>query len=156
MSCIYPVSSALPAAMRERLARQFAAEPAYAHIGLVLTDLARGFCRSATPVRPALLHHRGALQGGLLAMIADSTAGYAALATLDDEAAADDMATVEFRTAFYRPLVGALALCRARATFVARGMVFCQAEVFAEREEPERLCGEANLTFRRLRGRSGA
>lgn len=142
--------AALSPATHARLARQFAAEPAYAFVGLKLIDLGPGLCRSVTPLRPEILHHRGALQGGLVAMIADATAGYAALATLAPDVGEDDMATIEFKTAFYRPVVGAVALCRAEAAFCGRSTVFCRAQVYDEVEEQRCLAAEATLTFRRL------
>lgn len=139
---------------RLQLARQFADEPAYRHVGLRLDDIARGLCIAPAPIVPALLHHRGAVQGGIVAMAADATAGYAALTTLDEQAGEDrhDMATLEFKTSFFRPAFGDAMRCVARIVSSSRSIVFCTTQVFVEHRDDVTLCAEASLTFKRLYG----
>ncbi|AJC22890.1 hypothetical protein RO07_24945 [Pandoraea pulmonicola] len=134
------------------LARQFSEEPAYRHIGLRVDELARGKCVASVPIVDALLHHRGAVQGGIVAMIADSTAGYAALTLLDESAGEDrdDMATLEFKTSFLAPVTGDTVRCVAEIVSCSRTIAFCTAQVFSETGGECRLCALASLTFKRL------
>lgn len=140
----------------QELARQFADEPAYRHVGLRVDELARGRCVASVDIMPALLHHRGAVQGGIVAMIADATAGYAALTVLDEQAGEDrdDMATLEFKTSFLLPTVGDTVRCVAQIITCSRTIAFCTAQVFAEHQGRSKLCAQASLTFKRLSARA--
>ncbi|TCW78804.1 hypothetical protein C5O80_31440 [Burkholderia sp. SRS-46] len=134
------------------LAQQFADEPAYRHIGLRVDKLARGLCIASADIVTELLHHRGAVQGGIVAMMADSTAGYAALTVLDEAAGEDrdDMATLEFKTSFLAPVMGDTIRCVAQIVSCSRTIAFCTAQVFSERKGRSKLCAQASLTFKRL------
>jgi uncharacterized protein (TIGR00369 family) len=140
----------LAPALATHLQRQFAAEPAYAFAGLQLVDLTPQRCTTRTRVRPCLLHHRGAVQGGIVALMADATAGYAALAATSEHDR-DDVATLEFKISYYRPALAGQLLCQADTVHCVGGVVFCQARVFADLAERSALLAEASLTFRRLR-----
>lgn len=136
-----------------RLSEQFIAEPAYQHVGMNLVGISYGHCTAEVPINCSLLHHRGAVQGGILAMIADATAGYAALAVVEDDEPAADMATLEFKTSFFEPAVGRTLRCRADALRTSRHIVFCRALVWSHSADGnELLCAEATLTFKRLGG----
>lgn len=138
-----------------QLADQFDAEPAYRHVGLALDSLARGYCQASLDIAPALLHHRDAVQGGIVAMVADATAGYAALTILDETAGEDrdDMATLEFKTSFLLPAQGQALRCEARILHASRSIVFCDAQVHVLAMGESRLCAQATLTFKRLHAR---
>ncbi|CCH09193.1 MULTISPECIES: PaaI family thioesterase [Achromobacter] len=137
------------------LARQFADEPAYRHVGLCLEDLARGRCQASARIVPALLHHRGAVQGGIVAMVADATAGYAALTLIDGGAGqeGDDMATLEFKTSFLLPAAGDTIRCVAQVVSHSKSIAFFDAQVYVVERGETRLCAQASLTFKRLRPR---
>lgn len=137
------------------LRAQFAAEQAYALIGLELLVLSHGECLTATPVRDALLNHASVVQGGIVAMIADATAGYAAL-TMTGEGGGEDMTTIEFKTSFYRPALGLRLLCHADAMAAGASIVFCRSRVYSDVETAGSLIGEATLTFKRRRGAAAA
>ncbi|MGB6229031.1 MAG: PaaI family thioesterase [Litorimonas sp.] len=132
------------------LSARFLQEPAYAFVGLVPTEMAHGRCVSEVAVRPNHLHHRGAVQGGLVAMIADATAGYAALTVLPEDAQGDDMATIEFKTSFLRPAAAERLICTSDVVHAGRSTVFAEARVFCDAVEDDRLCAIATLTFKRL------
>lgn len=139
--------------VRAFLTQQFKQEPAYTYIGLQLARLDTGLCSATLQYAPHLLHHRGAFQGGIVAMMADSVAGYAAL-TLEGDAAisrATDMATIEFKTSFFVPAVGASLRCDAEVTSAGRSIVFCTARSFIDDAGTQTLCAESTTTFKRLR-----
>jgi len=135
----------------ERLKLLFESEPAYQLVGIKLTSLAQGSCITTTPVKQELLHHRGAVQGGIIATIADATAGHAALAALPQEAVPDDIATIEFKTSYFRPALAEELVCTSNVTFTGGRVVFCNAQIYLNEPLPENLCAESTLTFTRIR-----
>jgi len=144
----------LGAARAAALLAQFRDEPAYATVGLQLADLARGRCLTRTPIAQGLLHPRGAVQGGIAAMILDSTAGYTALTEIEGDQRDDDMATLEFKTSFLAPARGAATACLVETLRSGRRIVFSRAWLWVESESGDReLCAEATLAFTRLRAR---
>ncbi|MEJ5219885.1 MULTISPECIES: PaaI family thioesterase [Rhodobacterales] len=144
----------LPEKQFQHLSAQFAREPAYRYIGLKLRDLRRGFCATVTTVSNDLHHHRGAVQGGIIAMIADATAGYTALASLDVEAMYDDMATIEFKTSFFRPGAAKELICVSNLVHGGNRTLFCAAKIYLDEIGDNQLCADATLTFSRLRSRA--
>ncbi len=133
-----------------QLKQRFLAEPAYHFVGLNPLRIEAGLCISDVKVRPHHLHHRGAMQGGLVAMLADATAGYAALASLPEQDASDDMATIEFKTSFLRPAVAKRLICVADVIRSGHRTCFAQAKIYCDLEQPDALCATATLTFKRL------
>lgn len=135
----------------ETLTDQFSSEPAYRHIGMTLLQLSYGKCITQARIEPWPLHHRGAVQGGVIAMSADATAGYSALATIQDDADSGDMATLEFKTSFYEPAMGQHMRCEAATMRASRHIIFCRAQVWScSLGESEVLCAEGTLTFKRM------
>lgn len=113
-------------AVRESFARQ----AFMATLGAALERVAPGEIEIALPNTPALTQQNGFLHAGVVASIADSACGYAALSLAPP---GHDVLAVEFKINLMRPATGERFLARGRAIRAGRLLSTCRAEVFALR-----------------------
>ena len=91
-------------------------------------------------------HHRqqdGFVHAGVMATMADHTAGYAGFTTVGDQR---HVLTVEFKINFLRPASGELLRCRAGVIREGRRLLVAEADVYDVREEGLVLCAKALMT----------
>ncbi|MGH9557345.1 MAG: PaaI family thioesterase [Terriglobales bacterium] len=113
------------------------------YLGVELTSVGEDWCESQLAVRD---HHRqqhGFIHAGVLATLADHTAGGAARAVSGDR----DVITIEFKINFLRPAVGERLRCRARVLRAGKSIVVSEAEVFALKDGEEKLVAKATETL---------
>jgi uncharacterized protein (TIGR00369 family) len=119
-----PASPDHERAVRESFARQ----TFLASIGAVLSRVALGEVDVALPFRADLLQQGGALHGGVLATIADTACGYAALTLMP---AGSEVLSVEFKINLLAPARGDVT-ARARVLRPGRTLTVCRADVESE------------------------
>ena len=122
----------------------FSAAPFIQHLGIVLTSLGEGVCVATLPVRPEHLQQDGFIHAGVLATLADHTAGAAAGSLV---AADETILSVEFKVNLLRPAVGETALCRGSVLRHGRTLIVAEAEVFAVKDGVEKLVSKATVTL---------
>jgi uncharacterized protein (TIGR00369 family) len=113
------------------------------YCGFKTIDLKRGSVESSLNVAD---HHRqqdGFVHAGVMATMADHTAGYAGFTTVRDDRR---ILTVEFKINFLRPAAGRLLRCRARVIREGSNLIVAEAEVYDVRDEGSVLCAKALLT----------
>ncbi len=116
------------------------------HLGIELTAVGEDWCESQMAVRD---HHRqqhGFIHAGVLATLADHTAGGAARAVSGDR----DVITIEFKINFLRPAVGERLRCRAQVLRAGKSIIVSEAEVFALKDGEEKLVAKATETLSRI------
>jgi uncharacterized protein (TIGR00369 family) len=104
----------------------------------------RGYFQSRVGIRE---HHRqqdGFIHAGVMATMADHTAGYAAFTTVPEEF---QILTIEFKINFLRPACGAGLVCRSRVIREGTQIIISESEVFDQREEGEVLAAKALVTL---------
>jgi uncharacterized protein (TIGR00369 family) len=113
-------------------------------LGMELTRVEDEFCE--TVLIPTARHEQqhGLIHAGVLATMADHTAGCAARSAVGLE---QDVITVEFKINFLRPAVADRLRCRGRVLRAGRMLVICEAEVFAEKNSEEKLVSKAIATI---------
>ncbi|APX75616.1 hypothetical protein BUW96_12525 [Achromobacter insolitus] len=86
-------------------------------------------------------------------MVADATAGYAALSLLDERVGeeSDSMTTLEFKTSFLIPAVGDTIRCVAHVVGNGQAVAFLSAQVYVVNQGISKVCALTTLTFKRLR-----
>jgi uncharacterized protein (TIGR00369 family) len=127
--------------------------------GFLAGDYSRGFikhCRiEATAVRWGFFesrvaideHHRqqdGFIHAGVMATMADHTAGYSAFTTV---AEAFQILTIEFKINFLRPAYGNALICRSRVIREGSRIIISESEVYDVREGGEALVAKALVTL---------
>jgi len=113
----------------------FRRAPFIADVGFELEGLSPGECRTTLVVQPRHLQHTGQVHAGVMATMADHTAGAAAQTTL---AQGQFAITAEFKMSLLRAARGERLSCVARVVKPGRQLVFVESEVFCdERNEPQ-------------------
>jgi uncharacterized protein (TIGR00369 family) len=129
---------------RVKLERAFAGAPFVVENGIRLLDCAPGRCESTIELTPHHLQHTGVPHGGLIATLADHTAGGAA-ATL---VPADDyVLTAEFKISFLRGAKAERLFCRAEVIKPGSQLVFVESTVEAEAGGKRTLISKASVTL---------
>ena len=92
-------------------------------------------------------HHRqqdGFIHAGVMATMADHTAGYAAFTTVPEDY---QILTIEFKVNFLTPAYGESLVCRSRTLREGLQIIVGESEVFDQRAEEEVLVAKALVTL---------
>ncbi len=116
------------------------------HLGIELTSVGDDWCESQMAVADYHRQQHGFIHAGVLATLADHTAGGAARAVSGDR----DVITIEFKINFLRPAVGERLRCRARVLRAGKSIIVSEAEVFALKDGEEKLVAKATETLSRI------
>ena len=122
-----------------------------ATLGIELKTIDAGYCELRLPYRQALTQQHGYFHAGVLATLADNSAGYAAFSLMESDSSP---LTVEFKINLVAPGQGDHLLAKAWVVKNGRTLKICQAEVFSLRGEQETLSGIAIVTLMELRDRA--
>jgi uncharacterized protein (TIGR00369 family) len=98
-------------------------------LGAELTRVAPGEVHVSIPFRNDLAQQSGLLHAGIVATIADTACGYAALSLMPD---GSDVVSVEFKLNLLAPAAGGRFEARARVIRSGRTLSVCAADVFAD------------------------
>jgi uncharacterized protein (TIGR00369 family) len=104
----------------------------------------RGYFQSKVEIRE---HHRqqdGFIHAGVMATMADHTAGYAAFTTVSEEF---QILTIEFKVNFLRPAYGNTLVCRSRVLREGNQVIISESEVFDRRDGEEVMAAKALVTL---------
>ena len=107
-------------------------------------DVRRGYFQSKVKIED---HHRqqdGFIHAGVLATMADHTAGYAGFTTVGEEI---QILTVEFKVNFLKPAYGETLVCRSEVIRGGTNIVVSESEVFDIRNGEEILAAKAMVTL---------
>jgi uncharacterized protein (TIGR00369 family) len=106
----------------------FARQKAMALIGASLAAVEAGASEIRLPYRADLTQQKGFVHGGIIGMIADSAAGYAAYSLMPQSAS---LVTVEYKMNILAPARGSL-VARGKVIKSGRTLTVARAEVYAE------------------------
>ncbi len=93
----------------------------------------------------------GFVHGGVVGMIADSAAGYAAMTTVPADAS---VLTVEFKLNMLAPADGDKLIARGQVVKAGRTLVVTKAEVFAVKDDKLSLCALMQQTIMVMQGKT--
>jgi uncharacterized protein (TIGR00369 family) len=137
-----------------RVRDSFARQPAMALVGATLGRVAPGEAEVLLPVRPEVGQQHGFVHGGVVAMIADSAAGYAAFSLMPADGT---LLSVEFKLNFLAPGRGETLVARGRVIKPGRTLSVVEVDVAsvdaAGRHAP---CARMLQTLMALPGRPDA
>lgn len=107
-------------------------------------SIQRGFYQSRVDIQE---HHRqqdGFIHAGVMATMADHTAGYAGFTTVPE---GYQILTIEFKINFLKPAYGEALICRSRIIREGRQILLGESEVFDVRKGEETLVAKAMVTL---------
>lgn len=111
-------------------------------LGVTITGVGEGWCESALKVADPHRQQHGYVHAGVLATMADHTAG-GACRSVSGEC---DVITVEFKINFFRPATGERLRCRAQVLRAGKSIVVAEAEVFSMEKAGEKLVAKLTET----------
>lgn len=129
---------------RAKLERAFAGAAFVAENGIRLVDCAPGWCEATIDLTPHHLQHTGVPHGGLIATLADHTAGGAAATLVAPE---EFILTAEFKISFLRGAKAERLHCRAEVIKPGSQLVFVESTVQAEAGGRRVLISKASVTL---------
>jgi len=128
----------------ERVVREsFGRQAFMSTLGASIERVAPGEVEIALAHSPSLTQQNGFLHAGVIASIADSACGYAALSLAPP---GHDVLAVEFKLNLMRPATGPRFLAHGRALRAGKLLATCRAEVFALRPEGRAAIAEMTST----------
>lgn len=112
--------------------------------GIRLTELEWGRAVSTLEVTAQHSQQDGFVHAGVMAAMADHTAGYAAFSVVPED---QRILSVEFKINFLRPASGSAVICRARVVKEGRQVIVADSEVYDLKGGEERLAAKALVTL---------
>ena len=128
----------------------FARQGAMTLIGAELARIEPGAADIVVPFRPDLAQQHGYFHGGIVGMVADSAAGYAAFSLMPADSS---VLSVEYKINFMAPAEGERLIARGRVLKPGRTLCICQVDVAVVREGAETPCAMMLQTVIALAGK---
>lgn len=141
------LSADIESRIRSSFNRQHAMQLIRAHMPVIR----QGETEIHVPHWEGVEQQHGFVHGGVVGMIADSAAGYAAMTTTPESAS---VLTVEYKMNLLAPADGEIILARGRVIRPGRTLIVTQAEVFAEKNGASTLCALMQQTIMVMHGKS--
>lgn len=134
----------------ERVSASFDRQNAMALIQATLAVVEQGRTEIHLPHWQGVEQQHGFVHGGVVGMIADSAAGYAAMTIVPSDAS---VLTVEYKMNLMAPADGEKLIARGQVIRPGRTLVITKAEVFAVKNGKESLCALMQQTIMVMHGR---
>ncbi len=134
----------------ERVRASFDRQRVMAWIGAELTEIAPGRCEIQLPFKPELTQQHGFVHAGIVGMIGDTAAGYAAYTLMPPDSS---VLTVEYKMNLMAPAVGELLIARGEVLRAGRTLVVARADVFAVSAGRESACASLLQTLMTMHGK---
>ena len=103
-----------------------------------------GFFVSKVEITPAHRQQDGFTHAGVMATMADHTAGYAAFTTVEETF---QILSIEFKINFLKPAFGNALECRAEVLRGGRQIIVAESQIFDIRSEKKVLAAKAMITL---------
>ena len=135
----------------ERVRASFAKQHAMELIRATLPVVDSGRTEIHLPHWAGVEQQHGFVHGGVVGMIADSAAGYAAMTVVPAEAS---VLTVEYKMNLVAPADGEKLIARGKVVRPGKTLIVTQAEVFALKNGGETLCALMQQTIMVMHGKT--
>lgn len=134
----------------ERVRASFQLQQAMTLIGASLPVIEAGYTEIHLPHKAEITQQHGYIHGGVVGMIADSAAGYAASTLTAHETG---VLTVEYKLNLLSPAEGQLLIAEGSVIRYGRTLIVTKAEVFAIKDGKKTLCAVMQQTIMTLHGK---
>lgn len=134
----------------ERVRTSFALQPAMTLIGAELVVVEPGYTEIHLVSRHEITQQHGYVHGGIVGMIADNAAGFAANTLTPADAS---VLTAEYKLNLVAPADGERLVARGEVVRPGRTLLITRAEVFAIKNEQWTLCAVMQQTIMAMHGK---
>lgn len=138
---------------REHVERIFEQAAHIRALGIQLTNVGPGWCEAHLDIAPHHLQQTHVVHAGVVATLADHTAGAASSTLLAPD---EYMLTAEFKINLLRPAQGKRLWCRAQVLKPGRLLSVAESEVFASSDATTKLVAKAMVTLAVLKSPDAA
>src|SRR5690554_8013121 len=135
----------------ERVRASFGRQNAMALIQANLADVQQGLVEIHLPHWHGIEQQHGFVHGGVVGMIADSAAGYAAMTVVPADAS---VLSVEYKLNFMSPATGDTLIARGQVIRTGKTLIVTQAEVISVIDGQEKVCALMQQTIMVVRDRA--
>ncbi|MCL2656243.1 MAG: PaaI family thioesterase [Betaproteobacteria bacterium] len=135
----------------EHVRASFDRQSAMHLIRAVLPVVEHGRTEIHVPHWDGIEQQHGFVHGGVVGMIADSAAGYAAMSVVPESAS---VLTVEYKINLVAPTDGEKLVARGEVVRPGRTLIVTKAEVFAVKNSKETLCALMQQTIMVIHGKA--
>ena len=135
----------------ERVLASFDKQTAMHLVKATMPVVESGMTEIHVPHWEGIEQQHGFVHGGVVGMIADSSAGYAAMTVVPANAS---VLTVEYKMNLVAPADGEKLIARGRVVRPGRTLIVTKAEVFAVKEGKETLCALMQQTIMVMHGKA--
>jgi uncharacterized protein (TIGR00369 family) len=135
----------------DRVRASFERQNAMSLIRASLPVIEHGRTEIHLPHWQGVEQQHGFVHGGVVGMIADSAAGYAAMTMVSPTAS---VLTVEYKMNLVAPADGEQLIARGKVVRPGRTLIITQAEVFALKDGQETLCALMQQTIMVMHGKT--
>ncbi len=115
-----------------------------AYCGFEVDRVASGRFETSLKVGSDHRQQDGFVHAGVIATMADHTAGYAAYTIVDEDFR---ILTIEFKINYFRPATGEGIVCRSRVISNGKKIIVSESEVFSISDGHEKLVSKAMVTL---------
>jgi len=136
---------------KARVLDSFKRQSAMQLIRASMDSIEHGHTEIHVPHWDGIEQQHGFVHGGVVGMIADSAAGYAAMTVVPANAS---VLTVEYKMNLMSPADGDTLVARGRVVRAGRTLIVTNAEVFAIKQGQETLCALMQQTIMVMHGKS--
>lgn len=133
-----------------RVRDSFHRQQAMALIGASMPVVEAGYTEVHLPHKPEVTQQHGFIHGGVVGMIADSAAGYAANTLTPADAS---VLTVEYKMNLLAPADGELLIAQGTVLKYGRTLTVTRGEVFAVKDGKKTLCAVMQQTIMTMHGK---
>ena len=135
----------------ERVRASFRLQHAMSLIGAEMALVEPGYVEIHLPHKAEITQQHGFIHGGVVGMIADSAAGYAANTLTPADTS---VLTVEYKMNLVAPADGQRLVARGEVVRPGRTLIVTRADVYAIRDEQWTLCAIIQQTIMAMQGKS--
>ncbi|MBY9016016.1 MAG: PaaI family thioesterase [Candidatus Lokiarchaeota archaeon] len=118
-----------------------------AYLGFQADKIEDGLFQSRLQIRPEYKQQDGFVHAGIIATLADHTAGYAAYSVVPKNVR---ILTIEFKINFFKPAIGEVLICKSKVISTGKKIIISESKVFVDSEDKESLISQALVTLRAI------
>jgi uncharacterized protein (TIGR00369 family) len=115
-----------------------------AFCGIQVERVAHGEFDTRLEVRPEHAQQDGFVHAGVMATMADHTAGYAAFTLVSEQ---QRVLTIEFKINYFKPATGRTIVCHGRVLHGGRRIIVSEADLFSVAEDGPKRVARATVTL---------
>ena len=115
-----------------------------AHCGFEVDRVGSGVFETRLAVKEMHRQQDGFVHAGVMATMADHTAGYAAFTLVSES---ERILTIEFKINYFKPAVGDTLICRSRVVHPGKKIIVSESEIFSLNNQSEKLVAKAMVTL---------